>query len=184
MENINSVVADNLKRFREERKLSLEAMAKLSGVSKSMLGQIERGEANPTVSTVWKIANGLKISFTDLMTRPEKDYEVVDIKRVEPLLEDGGLYRDFPVFPFDAARRFEMLYIEIDPGGHLEAEPHPAGTQEFITAFSGELSVSVNGETFAITRGSSLRFKSDGPHSYKNTGDEICRLSMVIYYPG
>ena len=115
MENINSVVADNLKRFREERKLSLEAMAKLSGVSKSMLGQIERGEANPTVSTVWKIANGLKVSFTDLMTRPEKDYEVVDIKRVEPLLEDGGLYRDFPVFPFDAARRFEMLHIEIDP---------------------------------------------------------------------
>ena len=81
---------------------------------------------------------------------------MVDIKRVEPLLEDGGLYRDFPVFPFDAERRFEMLYIEIDPGGHLEAEPHPAGTQEFITAFSGELSVSVNGETFAITRGSSL----------------------------
>ena len=79
MENINSVVADNLKRLRDERKLSLEATAKLSGVSKSMLGQIERGEANPTVSTVWKIAGGLKISFTDLMTRPEKDYETVDI---------------------------------------------------------------------------------------------------------
>ena len=178
MENINSVVADNLKRLRDERKLSLEATAKLSGVSKSMLGQIERGEANPTVSTVWKIAGGLKISFTDLMTRPEKDYETVDIRQVEPLLEDGGRYRNFPVFSFDAARRFEML------GGRLEAEPHPAGTQEFITAFSGELSVSVNGETFAITRGSSLRFKSDGPHSYKNTGEEICRLSMVIYYPG
>lgn len=185
MENINSVVADNLKRLRDERKLSLEATAKLSGVSKSMLGQIERGEANPTVSTVWKIAGGLKISFTELMTRPEKDYETVDIRQVEPLLEDGGRYRNFPVFSFDAARRFEMLYVEIDPGGRLEAEPHPAGTQEFITAFSGELAVTVNGETFSIKGGgSSLRFKADTPHSYKNTGDEICRLSMIIYYPG
>ena len=119
------------------------------------------------------------------MTRPEKDYETVDIRQVEPLLEDGGRYRNFPVFPFDAARRFEMLYVEIDPGGRLEAEPHPAGTQEFITAFSGELAVTANGEAFSIKGGgSSLRFKADTPHSYKNTGDEICRLSMIIYYPG
>lgn len=183
MENINSVVADNLKRLREERKLSLEALAKLSRVSKSMLGQIERGEANPTVSTVWKIAGGLKVSFTELMTRPEKNYEVVDIRQVDPLLEDEGRYRNFPVFSFDAERRFEMLYIEIDPGGRLEAEAHPAGTQEFITAFSGELSVFAGGEIFSLARGFSLRFKADGPHSYQNTGSEVCRLSMVIYYP-
>lgn len=60
LENIGHIVAENLKRLREERKLSLDAVAKCSGVSKSMLGQIERGVTNPTISTLWKIANGLK----------------------------------------------------------------------------------------------------------------------------
>ena len=55
MENIGHIVAENLKRLREERKLSLDAVAKCSGVSKSMLGQIERGVTNPTISTLWKI---------------------------------------------------------------------------------------------------------------------------------
>mgnify|MGYP001481338993 FL=1 len=55
MENIGHIVAENLKRLREERKLSLDAVAKSSGVSKSMLGQIERGVTNPTISTLWKM---------------------------------------------------------------------------------------------------------------------------------
>ena len=183
MEQINRVVAENLKRVREEKKLSLDAVSKLSGVSKSMLGQIERGDVNPTISTVWKVANGLKVSFTEFMSRPESDYEVVETKQLQPLLEDGGKYRNYTIFPFDSERRFEMLYIELDAGSHLDAEPHPAGTQEFITAFSGRLCVCVNGETFSVGSGGSLRFKADSPHQYRNTGDEVCRLSMVIYYP-
>jgi transcriptional regulator with XRE-family HTH domain len=183
LDSINDVVAENLKRLREERKLSLDAVSKLSGVSKSMLGQIERGDVNPTISTVWKITNGLKVSFTELMSRPETDYEVIDSKQIRPLLEDDGKYRNYPMFSFDGERRFEMLYIELDAGSQLEAEPHPAGTQEFITAFSGRLSVSVDHEVLSIGSGSSLRFKADRPHRYQNAGNEVCRVCMVIYYP-
>lgn len=182
MENINSVVADNLKRLRDQRKMSLEMVSKLSGVSKSMLGQIERGEVNPTISTLWKISNGLKISYSELLSRPEAECEVVELCDIEPLMEDHGHYRNYMIFPFDGNRRFEMLYIELDPGSHLEAEPHPAGTQEFITVFSGELTVHVNHETYMAKDRSSIRFKADSSHQYRNTGDEVCRLSMVIYY--
>ena len=125
MDDINSIVSFNLKLLRDTRKLSLDALAKLTGVSKSMLGQIERGEVNPTISTVWKIANGLKLSPTELMNRPESEYEAVDIKQLQPLLEDSGKYRNYPVIPFDSNRRFEIYYIEIDAGGQLDAEPHP-----------------------------------------------------------
>ena len=183
LDSINFIIADNLKRLREERKLSLDAVSKLSGVSKSMLGQIERGEVSPTISTVWKISNGLKISFTELMSRSEADYEVVDSNHIQPLLEDDGKCRNYPVFPFDSERRFEIYYLELDVGSQLNAESHPLGTQEFITAFSGRLSVSVDNETFSIGSGGSLRFKADRPHLYQNTGDELCRVSMVIYYP-
>ena len=183
MDKLNSVIAENLKKLREERRLSLDSVSKLSGVSKSMIGQIERGEVNPTVSTVWKISNGLKISFTQLMSRPETDIEIVDKSEIQPLVEDGGKIRNFPIFPFDSTRRFEMYSLELDSGGYLEAEAHPQGTQEFITVFSGEVTINVNGEGFVITKGNSMRFKADGPHAYNNTGNEICSISMVIYYP-
>ncbi len=183
MDKLTSVIAGNLKKLRGDRRLSLDNVAKLSGVSKSMLGQIERGEVNPTVSTVWKISNGLKISFTQLMSRPETDTEIIDKSEIQPLVDDNGKFRNFPVFPFDSKRRFEMYLLEIDSGGQLEAEAHPQGTQEFITVFSGEVSITVNGEDFDIKKGNSIRFKADGPHAYTNTGDGICSLSMVIYYP-
>ena len=183
LDKLHFVIAENLKRLREERKLSLDNVARLSGVSKSMLGQIERGEVNPTVSTVWKISNGLKISFTQLMSRPEADIEFVDKSDIQPLIEDNGKFRNFPVFPFDSERRFEMYSLEIDGGGHLDAEAHPKGTQEFITVFAGEVTINVNNDNFVITTGNSMRFKADSPHSYKNTGSVVCTLSMVIYYP-
>ena len=72
MEHLNQLIGENLKRLRAEKALSLDAVAKLSGVSKSMLGQIERGEVNPTISTMWRIASGLKVSFTALVTRAEQ----------------------------------------------------------------------------------------------------------------
>ncbi len=183
MDTLNSNIAANLKKLREERKLSLDNLAKLSGVSKSMLGQIERAEVNPTVSIVWKIANGLKISFTQLMSRPEVDIELVFKDELQPLIEDHGKVRNFPVFPFESSRRFEMYSIEIDGGGFLRADPHPLGTQEFITVFSGEINISVNGGEYVLKEGNSMRFKADCQHEYKNIMKEICKLSMVIYYP-
>ena len=183
LENIGLIVAENLKRLREERKLSLDSVAKSSGVSKSMLGQIERGVTNPTISTLWKIANGLKISFTSLMMRPETDVEIVQRSALTPFVETDGKYRNYPVFPFDSSRGFEMYAIELDPGVRLDAEPHPEGTQEFITAFSGALTVFLNDERWTIKDGDSIRFKADRKHAYANEGNTLCRLSMVICYP-
>ncbi|MDK8189844.1 XRE family transcriptional regulator [Paenibacillus sp. UMB7766-LJ446] len=183
MEPINLIVAENFKQLREKRKMSLDAVAKVSGVSKSMLGQVERGEVNPTISTVWKIANGLKISFTELINRPEAEYEEVKMEVIQPLLEDEGHFRNYPFFLFDSERRFEIYYLELDAGSNLTSDPHPAGTQEFITVFSGKLQVSVNNETLCAETGGGIRFNADKVHRYQNIGEEICRLNMVIYYP-
>jgi len=183
LEKLNLIIAKNLKRLREEKALSLSELSKMTDVSKSMLGQIERCEANPTVSTIWKIANGLKISCTELMSLPEADFEIVDKSQVQPLIEDEGKVRIFPVFPFDNTTRFETYSIEIDNKGYLASEAHQQGTQEFITVFSGELTININGEDFVVTKGNSIRFKADKPHVYKNIADTICSLSMVIYYP-
>ncbi len=183
MENLNQLIGENLKRLRTEMALSLDAVAKLSGVSKSMLGQIERGDVNPTISTVWRIANGLKVSFTALVMRAQDDSEVVTRGEVEPLVEDGGKCRNYPAFPFDAERGFETYAIEIDSGGYLQAEPHTAGTQEYLTLLAGELAVRIAEEEYHLHRGDSIRFKADVPHAYHNPGTEMTSMSMVIQYP-
>lgn len=183
MENINVIISQNLKRYRAEKKLSLDSLAKLTGVSKSMLGQIERGDVNPTISTVWKITNGLKISFSALMNCPETAYELTHTQEIDPLLEDDGKYRNYPLFLFDSNRRFETYYIEIDSTSRLDSEPHPSGTQEFITVFDGTLTVEIDQKTFHLTAGNALRFTADHAHSYCSTGTTPCRIHMVIYYP-
>ena len=117
------------------------------------------------------------------MMRPETDVEVVPRSAITPFVETDGKYRNYPLFPFDSSRGFEMYAIELDPGVRLDAEPHPEGTQEFITVFSGALTVLLDGERWGIADGDSIRFKADRKHAYANEGNTLCRLSMVICYP-
>jgi XRE family transcriptional regulator, regulator of sulfur utilization len=183
VDHLNRLISENLKRVRAEKGLSLDAVAKASGVSKSMLGQIERGEVNPTVSTMWRIANGLKVSFTSLMTRPHDDTEVVSRAGLQPLFEDGGKVRNYTIFPFDADRGFEIYVVEWDAGGYLHADAHPAGTQEYITLHTGQLVIRVGDEEHLLGAGDSIRFKADQPHAYHNPGESTGTMTMVIHYP-
>jgi len=148
-----------------------------------MLGQIERGESNPTITTVWKIANGLKVSFTSLLDEAATDAEIVSKEEVVPMVEDNGRYKLYPFFPYEGGRRFEVYKVEIEESGYLSAEPHGLGTQEFITVFRGEITVKVGDEEFTVEEGNAIRFKADRPHSYHNSGHDIAKASMVIYYP-
>ncbi|MGG1661542.1 helix-turn-helix domain-containing protein [Brevibacillus sp. NRS-1366] len=183
MENINFVLAENLKNLRASKKLSLDKVAEMTGVSKTMLGQIERGESNPTINTVWKIANGLKISFTSLINHPQPDTIVITQNDIQSLQEDNGRYRVYPYFPFEEGRRFEVYTVEIDTGGYLSADPHGPGTEEFITVFEGELTIRIHDGEYTIKSGDSIRFKADRNHVYHNSGTTLTRISMVIYYP-
>lgn len=183
MTDLNAVIAFNLKRFREEKKLSLDKVADLTGVSKSMLGQIERGESNPTINTIWRIATGLKVSFTSLIHWPQPDAMIVHTADVEPLVADHGRYRVYPVFPYEEGRRFEMYIIEIEAGGYYDSlDAHSEKTQEFITVMDGELTVLTNQQEYAVRQGDSIRFRADKPHAYHNPGEQLTRCCMVIHY--
>lgn len=183
MDSINSIVAKNIKRLREENKLSMDELAKLSGVSKSMLAQLERGDANPTLSTLWKLANGMKVSFDSLIVRPKVSFEIVKTADIQPLLEDGGKVRNYPLFPDDENRRFAVYYLELEPESTLKSEPHLRGTIEFITVFSGILEIATDDKSFSIEKGESIRFRGDTVHTYKNNGSETTVLHMILYNP-
>lgn len=180
--DINMAVSENVKRLRMEKQLSLDSAARMTGVSKSMLGQIERGEVNPTISVLWKIANGLKVSFTSLVEIPSGAVQLVRADSIAPLREDEGRYINHPVFSYEAGSEFETYRIEILPGGSLEAEPHLAGCEEYLTVFSGTVEVRAGGETCRLDTGDSLRFRADCDHGYRNVGDDVAWMNMIIHY--
>lgn len=183
MDSMNLIVAKNIKRLREENKLSMDELVRLSGVSKSMLAQIERGDGNPTISTLWKISNGMKVPFDALTVRPKSPYEIVKTAEIQPLLEDGGKVRNYSLFPDNENRRFAVYYLELEEGSYWESEPHLRGTTEFITIFTGKIEILADGQSFIVEKGESIRFRADTIHSYKNIGNETAILHMILFNP-
>ena len=183
MDTMNQIVAGNIRRRRKEKKLTMEELAKLSGVSKSMLAQIERGDGNPTISTLWKISNGMKVPFDALTVRPEVTYEIVKTAEVQPILEDDGKVRNYSIFPDDENRRFAVYYLELDPGSFWESEPHLKGTAELITVFGGRIEINAGIRQFWVGERESVRFRADTVHSYRNVGEKTAILHMILFYP-
>ena len=93
MDNLNYNVAVNLKRIRREKGMSLEGMAEQTGVSKSMLAQIEKGIANPSLGVIGKIIGGLHIEFQELIEDVSPGSRLVHIKEMEPTKEVRGEYK-------------------------------------------------------------------------------------------
>lgn len=180
--DINFAVSYNVKKARELKKLTLDTAAEITGVSRSMLAQIEKGDVNPTISVLWKIANGYKVPFTSLVeTLPER-VSLIRLEDVNPIFENDGKYINYPTFSFDEDRLFETYRIVIEPHGELKAGPHLFGTEEYITVFEGNVEIVVGDEKFNLHKGDSLRFKADVSHQYKNIGKNEAQLSMLIYY--
>lgn len=182
-DNMNLIVAKNIKWLREEHKLSMDELSRLSGVSKSMLSQIERGDGNPTLSTLWKLANGMKVPFDALIVRPKVPYKIVKLSQLQPLLEADGKVRNYPIFPDDENRRFAVYYMKLDPGSYWQSDPHLHGTTEFITVFSGSLEIRAADKSFTVEEEESISFKGDVVHSYRNPGGETTVLQMILYNP-
>ena len=176
--NIGSV----LKRVRFERSLTLEETSNLTGVSKAMLGQIERGESIPTISVLWKISTGLRISFSELLGSETNNYESVSIDDMEPIFESDGKMILYDVFPFDPMSGFEYFYIKLMPGGKHDSPPHQNSTEEYIVVTKGTLEMIVEDQTFELTAPSALKFKSNKNHTYSNPFDtEVVFQSIVKY---
>lgn len=183
MDQINLDIGRNINRIRKERNLSLDKVAELTRVSKAMLGQIERGESNPTVTTLWKIANGLRVSFSSLIKGEIPSVTVISVNDVTPIVENKGKYRVYPLFPFHPKKQFEIFSIVLEPGCSHESEAHYEGVEEYIIVTNGTVDIGIEQETYAIPAGSSIHFQADRPHTYRNTSTSPAVCTVMIHYP-
>ncbi len=178
-----NAIGERLKGIRTNRSLTLDDTAKITGVSKPMLGQIERGQSIPTITTLWKIATGLKVPLSAFLEEQQPEYTVVDTAQGAIIFEDNGRMRAYPLFPYDPIRNVEIFHIEFDTGCKHISEKHNDGVEEYILVQTGTLQLVLNGQEIVIAENQSIRFKADIPHSYNNPFDVTCAVYNIIFYP-
>ncbi len=182
MKNLNLIIGTKLKDIRNKRNLSLDNVAKLTNVSKAMLGQIERGQSNPTVSTLWKISTGLKVSFSSFIDEENEGHKIVYQGNITPLMEDNNRMKLYPIFPFDSKRNLEIFTIELEPGCNHVSTPHNDDVEEYVIVTEGKLELVIDGKSFVLQKGNSIRFTGNKLHSYKNLNSKRAVFQNVITY--
>ncbi len=182
MEQSIAAIASNLREIRDKRNLSLDQLAQLTGVSKSMLRQIETGRSSPTIATIWKIANGLRVSFTTLLRKPIIQAEVRSFREQKPLTAEHKHYRLYPLVPFEPQQSFETYYVEIDPGTVFAGEPHEGNVYEYVFVTSGKLRITVEDKEFEVYANEFLQFQANCPHAYECVGRKTSSAIMQISY--
>jgi transcriptional regulator with XRE-family HTH domain len=186
-ENLALIVGQNIKRLRQRRNLSLEALSKLSGVSRAMLGQVELARSVPTINIVWKIANAFNVPFSTLITSHEAEQlRFLPASQTKILTSASGEFSSRALFPFDGERRTEFYEIRLSPGSVEEADAHAVGTVENLVVVKGALELTVGSETQLMSPADSIIFLADKPHSYRNpsTIELVAYLVMTYVEPG
>jgi len=176
--------ARRLRELRHNRGWSLEDLATVSEVSRSMLSEIERGRAIPTVAVAWRIARALGVSLNDLVD----SQEAVSCIEVVRATDKAYLYRSDEhctirtLSPLHMEKDVEFYELRLAPKGELRSAPHYQGTREFLTVAKGRVRVEVESHIETLGQGDSATYPADRPHAIVNIGSSQCILFLVVIY--
>lgn len=176
-------VADNLRRLRKERALSLDQLAHASGVSRAALSQIEGSKTNPTLAVLWKIAVGLGVPFQRLLgVTDNSKASVLRAGDMVPLRSADSRMESRLLSPAGAQPGLEVYELRFQPKGFHRSEAHGAGTSETVIVLTGVLRVSVDDEVHELGPGDTIFFRADLPHAYENRSTREARCVDIIAY--
>lgn len=178
------ILGRNLRRLRTRQGHSLERLAKLSGVSRAMLSQIETGKSAPTINLLWKISTTLGIPFATLLDTQKIQGTVVLRRDAAKILTSlNGKFTSRALFPFDGERKVEFYELRLAPGHTEYAEAHAPGTVENVVVVAGSLEIRPGQELVQVLReGDAILFEADVPHSYRNPTDREAVAYLVMTY--
>ncbi|WP_165313773.1 helix-turn-helix domain-containing protein [Vibrio ziniensis] len=168
-------IASYLRSLRTDKGLSLDAASKLTGVSKAMLGQIERGESSPTISTLWKIASGLETSFSAFFA------DEPQLRSSELTFPDDHKMKVNTLFPYREDAGFEMFEITLTDQHKQMSEAHDVGVIEHVHVLNGDLNLYFEGQWHRLLQGQNIRFMADQPHGYQAVAEKTVFQNIVSY---
>lgn len=179
---LDGLVAKNFRELRAARGLTLDQLAKMTGLSRQLLGQIELGRAAPSVSMVWTAARAFDVPFAALLAANNKvETRVLPAATAKRLVSPDGRYSSRALFPF-GEQKTEFYELWLAPHAREDADAHAPGTRENLVVASGRLEVSVGGQRYELGKGDAIVFAADSPHSYLNLSNEECVVHLVMTY--
>jgi transcriptional regulator with XRE-family HTH domain len=177
------VLGANLRRLRVKKGLSLERLAKQSGVSRAMLSQVELGYSAPTINVIWRIANALGVPFGALLTiENSRTTQVLPATKAKLLTSHDGAFSSRALFPFDAPRRTEFYELRLKPRGIERSAAHAPGTSENLVVSQGAVVITIGEDSVRLDTGDAIMFNADVDHTYQNPGAETAVLYLVMTY--
>ena len=178
-------VGATLQKLRLARGLTLDDLSRAAGVSKSMLSQIEREKANPTIAVAWRLSNALGVGIGELLSDESRQAEpirVLDAHETPTLPGDHAGYVLRILGPMELAGKFEWYELTLAAGGELVSQPHDPGAVEHLTVLHGMLEVEVEGTKRKIKLGGTARYQADRSHAIRNTGKTEAKALMVVIH--
>lgn len=175
-------VAENLRQRRKARGMSLDDLARSSGVSRAALSQTETCKSNPTVGVLWKIAVGLGIPFAELIGAPRSGAVVLRRADAQVLRSSDGRFESRPLTPAGASPLVELYELRLSARSTHASDAHAPGTREVLVVLGGQLRLHVGNEAFELGAGDSIAFAADRPHAYENPAASEARYHNVIVY--
>jgi transcriptional regulator with XRE-family HTH domain len=183
-EAIGGELCSRVRQLRAERGWSLEALSQASGVSRSMLSQIERNQANPTLAVTLRIARAFGISLGDLITSPGAS-SLVEVIRAN---DHAYHYRSDEnccirtLSPLHLEKDVEFYEVRLQPGGALRSSAHFKGTREFLTVQKGRVRVQSGTDREDLDPGDSASYRADVEHALFNVGRGDAIVFLVDIY--
>ena len=179
-------VGSTLQSLRQTQGLSLDELSRKAGVSKSMLSQIERNQANPTVAVVWRLANALGVDMGELLGdgRPAAAPAIVSVPaHATPTLKSPDGKCELRILgPIELAGQFEWYELVVQPGGALESQPHEPGSREHLSVLGGSLEVRAGADSTRLKAGETARYAVDVPHAIHNPGKTVATALLIVLH--
>ncbi|WP_323119186.1 helix-turn-helix domain-containing protein [Burkholderia alba] len=177
-------VGEQIQRLRSERKLTLDDLSRAAGVSKSMLSEIERDKANPTIAVAWRLTNALGISLDELFAQPKAPETVrVDGPHDIPTLAGHDAQYQLRVWgPIELAGKFEWYELTLAAHGALVSNAHEPGTREHVTVLHGTVEVEAAAVVRRLKTGDTARYAADAPHAIRNAGKGEAKALLIVIH--
>ena len=178
-------VGATLQRLRLARGLTMEDLSRIAGVSKSMLSQIEREKANPTIAITWRLANALGVPLSELLVGHAREVEPIRVLEAHETPTLPGTHAGYVLRilgPMEMAGKYEWYELTLAPGGELTSQAHDPGTHEHLTLLHGTVDVCIGDARRKIKAGATARYRADQQHLIRNVGKTEAKALLVVVH--
>jgi len=185
--NLNQRIAKQVRDQRAAQSLSLDALAVKSGVSRSMISLVERGETSSTAVILEKLAAGLNITLASLFDSPAQasgvPKEPVARRDDQPLWEDPQHgYRRRNVSPSWVPQPMQIVEAEFPAGGHVAFD---AGLRDMIVyqqvwIMEGVMEITVGEKRYRLREKDCLAMELGKPTMFHNPSKKTSRYMVVM----